>query len=216
MTAIGLLGTILGIIFGGYILFAGRKAVWATLGVVSISVAANLLAVIVANVESGRDLIIIEEWTLVGIAIVVGILGLTVGWVAPKYGVLIIGFAAGADMALWFYDISAYLTVTVARLSTQLAFIIGLIVLVIGGFLGLWLVRKARDEALILITMLIGVQLINGGLNLNPDSNWTAIFMISLGLAGVLTQYAIYLRELKEDQLEPMPDPASAAFFQDL
>jgi hypothetical protein len=216
MTGIGIIGTIVGLIFGGYILFAGRRAIWATLGVTSLVVSSRLLAVIVANVESGRDLIEFQEWTLVGIAIVIGILGLTVGWISPRLGVLLIGFLAGADLALWFYEISSYVIVTVAQLSEQLAFVIGVLVIIIGGLFGLWLVGKARDEALILITMLIGVQLIQEALSLNPNSSWTAILIITLGLAGILTQYAIYLREFQESQTAPEPHASSIAYFQDL
>lgn len=216
MFLLSLLGIILGLVLGGYILFAGRKAVWATLGVVSLVVSSRLMAVMVANVESGRDLVEIQDWTLVGIALVIAIIGVTVGWFKPDLGVLIIGFAAGADVALFFYELSSYVVVSVAQLSEQVALIIGIGLIIIGGLLGLWLVRRLRDEAMILITMLIGVQLIQDALGLNHDSNWTAILIITLGLAGILTQYAVYLRELEEGQTELKPDASSIAYFQDL
>ena len=78
------------------------------------------------------------------------------------------------------------------------------------------LIRAVRDEALILITMLVGTQLILDGLGFSPTSSWTAIIMITLALAGVLVQYAIYLREIKSNQLHPEPHPSSLAYFQDL
>ena len=170
---------IVGILFGVIILFDGRRKLWATLGIVSLTVSARSLAVFAAGLESGRELIEFQEWNLVGIAIALGILGIALGWFKPILGVLIIGFAAGADVGLWFYEISSYLVVEVAQLPDQVAQLIGLGIVIIGGLLGLWLVRRVRDEALILITMLIGVQLIQDALGLNPDSSWTAILIIS-------------------------------------
>jgi len=216
MVFLNLIGSIIGVILGGYILFAGRKAIWATLGIAGLVATANLLAVLVAGVDTGRDLIEVQEWGLLGIAAVVGGLGIVVGRIKPDLAVLFIGFIAGADVALWFYDISAYLITTVARLSEQAAIGTGLVVLFIGGLLGLWLVRKARDEALVLITMLVGVQIIQNALGLSTTSSWTAIIMITLALAGVLVQYASYLRELKDEQTEVVPHIYSAAYFQDL
>ena len=93
---------------------------------------------------------------------------------------------------------------------------VGLGMIVIGGLLGLWLVRRHRDEALILITMLIGVQLIQDAAGLNPDSSWTAILIITLALAGILAQYAVYLREQQQGQTELEPHASSIAYFQDL
>ena len=129
---------------------------------------------------------------------------------------LIIGFFAGADVARWFNEIVSYLVISVAQLSEEIALVAGLVVMIIGGLVGLWLVRRARDEALILITMLIGVNLIQEFLFLNLDSSWTAIFIISLALAGILAQYAVYLRELKEGMTEPEPHASSLAYLQDL
>ncbi len=84
---------------------------WATLGIVSLTVSARSLATFVAGLDSGRNLIEFQEWNLVAIAIGVGILGITLGWFKPDLGVLIIGFATGADVGLWFYEISSYLVV---------------------------------------------------------------------------------------------------------
>jgi uncharacterized membrane protein YuzA (DUF378 family) len=95
---------------------------------------------------------------------------------------------------------------------------VALAVIVVGGLFGLWLIRQSRDEALILITMLIGVQLVQDALGFDKSSSWTAIIMLSLGLAGILVQYAFYLRQLKaiEQQKELEPQASSLAFFQNL
>lgn len=208
--------TIIMIVLGFYILFAGRHMIWATLGIVGLSAAGNLLAVLVGGGSVGRDLITNQQWVLVGIAVLVGVTGVFLGKYKEDLAVLCIGFIAGADAALWFYDISTHFITNVARQSNRSALLVGLVLILVGGLLGLWLVRKIRDEALILITMLVGTELILDGFGFSPSSSWTAIIMIALALAGVLVQYAIYLREIKSDQEYPEPHPSSLAYFQDL
>jgi choline-glycine betaine transporter len=70
---------------------------------------------------------------------------------------------------------------------------------VLGGLLGLWFVRQYRDEALILITMVLGTQMIILGLGLSTSSNWTAIVALCLALFGIVRQYADYSGELDSD-----------------
>ena len=216
MFFINFIVTIIMIVLGFYILFAGRHMIWATLGIVGLSAAANLLAVLVGGDSAGRDLISNQQWALVGIAVSVGAIGVLLGKYKQDLAVLCLGFIAGADAALWFYDIWTHFITNVARQSDRSAYITGLILVLVGGLLGLWLIREIRDEALILITMLIGTQLILDGFGFSSTSSWTAIIMITLALAGVLVQYAIYLREIKSDELTPQPHPSSLAYFQDL
>ncbi len=216
MFFLNLIGIIIQAALGGYILFVGRRALWATLGIVALAAAGNLLAVLVAGLDSGRDLIGAQEWLLFGIAVAVGALGVFLGRTKPDLAVLCIGFIAGADAALWFYDISTYVVIRVAHESEQTAVMVGVIVLFIGGLLGLWLVRKARDEALIFITMLVGAKLIQAALGFSTTSSWTAVIMITLTLAGVLVQYAVYLREMKASELTPVRQAYGGNFYQDL
>lgn len=216
MFFLNLITTILLIVLGFYILFAGRHMIWASLGIVGLSVTANLLAVIVGNGSAGRDLITNQQWMLVGIAVLVGAIGVLLGKYKQDLAVLCIGFIAGADAALWFYNVWTHFMTNVARQSDRSATLTGLILIVVGGLLGLWLIRQIREEALILITMFIGTELILDGFGFSPTSSWTAIIMITLALAGVLVQYAIYLREIKSDELTPQPHPSSLAYFQDL
>ena len=105
-----------------------------------------------------------------------------------------------------------------AQRSESLVTWVTLVVIIVGGLAGLWLVRKSRDEALILITMLIGVQFILEVLGLDKSSSWTAIVILSLGLAGMLVQYSFYLREVKArtEELEPTAQASSMAYFQNL
>lgn len=213
-----LLLTIVWLIFGGYILFWGRRALWATLGVIGLVVAARLLAIFVAGADTGLALIELQAWGLVAIAVAVGVLGGLIGRYRPGLAVGVIGFAAGADIALWLYEIAAYLVTDVAQLPEQAVPWIALGLIVLGGLLGLWLVRSYRDEALILITMLVGIQMIQTALGLNSASSLTAIILLSLALAGVLVQYANHLRELKAKTplTEPELSAETLAFFEDL
>ena len=211
-------GTALWLVSGIYILFIGRKAVWATLGVLGLATAAILLAVFVAGVETGKELIDTQEWGLVGIAVGVGVLGIIVGRFKPDLAALVIGFAAGAYVAVWLYDIAEYFIADVANLPESMVSWVVLVAIIIGGLLGLSLVRRSRDEALIFITMLLGVMLVQSAITLTHTSSWSAIVFISLALAGVLVQYAQYLREMKalSEHTEPEMSAYSVAYFQDL
>jgi hypothetical protein len=207
---------LIGIALGGYILFVGRQAIQITLGIIALVAMADLLAVLVAGQADGWDLIAAQAWWLLGIAVVVGILGFLLGQTKPDTAVLVIGFVAGADLALWFYQISAHFLTKVVQQSEQTALFMGLIVLLIGGLLGLWLVRVSKDEALILITIIMGTKMIHIALGLGTTSSWTAIITLTFALAGVLVQYAIYLREVKGEQTTIEPHSSSVAYFQDL
>lgn len=205
-------------LLGGYILFRGRQNLWVTLGVMALVMTANFLAVMVVGGSRGLDLFTGQEWTLLGIAVLAGVLGMVLGRFAQGVAAMVIGFIAGADIILWLYDIVAYLSTSVANMPAQMTIVIGVILIVLGGLLGVWLVHKTQDEALILFTMLAGVILIQDALHLSKSSTWTAAFIVTLALAGVMVQYASYLQETKASQLqdEPMVAESSIAYFQDL
>ena len=216
MFFVNLLVTIIGLVIGGTILFVGRKAGWFTLGMMSFIVTGRLLALFFIGANTVRDLIEMQSWELIGVAVLVGILAIVIGRVNPNLAASLIGFLAGTDIALWFYAISTYAVTIMAQQSERTALWVGLIFLAIGGLAGLWLIQKERDETLILITMLVGVQFIQDSLGLSGDTSWTAIILIALGLAGVLIQYAGYLREIKANQQTIEPQFASLAYFQNL
>ena len=207
---------IVGLVIGGYILFAGRRVLPVTLAFVAFAASANLLAVFAADVNNGLELIDIEAWSMLGIAAVIGVVGFFLAKARPEIAVSVIGFVAGAELAVLFIEISDYWTISVIDQSEQMALWVALGLLVIGGLLGLWLVRVSRDEALILITMIVGVTIIQIVLGLSPTSSWTAILILSLALAGVLVQYALYIREIKGEERIIEPQASSVAYFQDL
>ena len=63
--------------------------------------------------------------------------------------------------------------------------------------MGVWLTRRYGDEILIIITVVIGVEIIYRALSLESSSSFTAVIILSLCLVGVVVQYADYLRLLR-------------------
>ena len=216
--ALNLIWAIVIVGLGFYTLLFGRKVLWATLGVMVLIATARFLAIYVAGVNFGRQLIELGAWDLVGIAFAAGALGVILGKFKQGIAVGVIGFIAGADITLWFYEISSHLIVVVAQLSEQVALGIGLLSLLIGGLFGAWLVRKYGDEIIIIVTMLVGVQLILNGFQFDSKSSLTAIIIITLALVGVLVQYADYLREMesKAPLIGSQQADSTLDFFQSL
>ena len=100
MFFVNLLVTIISLVMGCTILFMGRKTLWITLGMMSFIVTGRLLAELVNEVDTVRDLIRVQSWEMIGIAVLVGVLGIVIGRVKPELAVSLIGFLAGTDIAL--------------------------------------------------------------------------------------------------------------------
>ena len=215
---LNLMVTVVGVLLGAYILFFGRRELWLTLGIIGLATTANLLAVLVAGVDSGRELVELGAWILVGMSVAAGALGVVIGRYRTGLAVEVIGIIAGASIALWLYEITAYLVTDVANLPSQSVIWIGWSLALLGGLLGLWLVRSDRDESLILITVVVGAELIYDALGLSDTRSITAIIILGLALSGVLAQYAAHLRESKGATNFGVPEPqaSSLAFFQNL
>ncbi|NJN53744.1 MAG: hypothetical protein HC804_02670 [Anaerolineae bacterium] len=114
-----------------------------------------------------------------------------------KLAVAMIGILVGADLALWFYDISYHLVTVVASWPEETAVLVGLLIVLIGALIGFWFVRQYRDEALVLASVALGTEIVYLTLGLSENSSFTAVLVLSVALAGVVVQYADYLRELK-------------------
>ena len=211
-----LLAAIIGVALGGYILFVGRHALHVTLGIIGIVTTASLLATFQTDLDNRWQLLEAQAWIPIAISLAVGVIGFLIGRAKPDAAALIIGFVAGADIALVAYEIWAYFMTTIANQSQTLVLATGIVVLLIGGCLGYLLIRASRDEAIILITMILGTKMIQEALGLSPTSSVTAILMLTLALAGVLVQYTLYLREVKSGEETPSVHASSLAFFQDL
>lgn len=198
---------IVGLVIGGTVLLAGRRLPWVSLAIIGLAATGNLLAALVVGLDSGWDLVRQGEWLLVGVAFAVAALGWYVGQTRQKVGVALIGIVAGVDIALWLREIIQYFSTEVGATTTETAVLLNLPAMLIGGLLGWWLIRSYRDEALILVTVVLGVEIIFLSLRLNSDSSLTAVLLLSLALAGVVVQYADYLRSLKADTVLEPPAP---------
>lgn len=188
---------IVGVVIGSTVLLAGRRKPWISLAIIGLAVTGNLLAALVAGLDSGWDLARQGEWLLVGIAFAVGALGWYVGKTRPDMGVALIGVTAGADIALWLREIIDYLSVESGAASPDTAVFLNIPAILVGGLLGWLFIRHYRDEALILVTVVIGVEIIFLALRLNSSSSLTAVILLSISLVGVVVQYADYLRGIK-------------------
>jgi hypothetical protein len=188
--------SLVGVAIGGFVLLTGRRQLWATLGFVALWSTAKILSVLTIQGTAGWDLIDQNAWNLLLIAVCVGVTGILIGRFLPGPAVILIGFATGANTGLWFLELMRYLLVH-AQLTDQAARIIGWIVVIACGVGGAYLVRRYRDEALILITMLMGTEMIVISLRLDGNSQITAVISLSLAFLGVVIQYADYLREMK-------------------
>ncbi len=205
--------TVLGVILGSYILLAGKRLLWVTLGIIGLTATADLLAVVVASLESWLDLPMGRFWWLSLVAVGVGALGIYIGRTNLNLAALLVGFAAGADLALWFYDIASYAWTAVAQMSAQTAVWVGLPILIIGGLCGLWLIHVAKDEALIIITVVMGAKIIYLALGMNDSSSFTAVIMLSLALIGLVVQYANHQRQIKATTPLRTAEPALPELF---
>jgi hypothetical protein len=199
--------TLVGIGIGGYILLAGRRYLWITLGIIGLSATANLLAVLATPYDTGWDLAENGEWLLVLISLGMALVGIYIGRNLKHIAVPVIGFAAGADIALWLFDIIHYTTSQIEQLPENTAIWLGILVIIIGGLVGLLLTRRSPDVAIILISMVIGTEIFIQALRLNRSTNFTAVISLSLALIGVVVQYASYLREERSETLPPGLDP---------
>ena len=202
---------ITGLVIGGTVLLAGRRMPWISLAIIGLVAAGNLLAVLVAGLDSGWDLARQGEWLLLGAAVAVAALGWFLGRARPDTSAALIGIVAGVDMALWLREIVQFLSAEAGAATAETAVLFNLPTMLVGGLLGWWFIRRYRDEALIIITVIIGVEIIFLALRLSSSSGLTAVFLLSLALVGVVVQYADHLRGVKANTaLEP---PASEAPF---
>lgn len=188
---------IIGIALGFYLLLYGRKGLVVTTAIICLAATGGLLALIFLGESSGWALTEGPDWRLLGITIAAGIVGGILGSRAEHIAASVIGFAAGAYIGLWFYDIAFHIVVDIGHWSEQVAFWVGVAILIISGLVGLYLTRRSEDVAVIMISVFVGADLIIRALGLSSSSSWTAVFTISIALLGLVVQYAQYLREVK-------------------
>lgn len=191
---------------GGLLLLAGRKYMWILLGAGGMIIAATIAAE-VQGYPNAWSLIEEGSWLSLLIAVGVGVLAVYIGQNYEHLSADIIGFAVGVFIATWFDEV---LLVLNGEESTEFTWWVALM-FVAAGIAGVWATRQDPDQALILISVLIGANTISNGLDMDPESNWTAVVLLSLTLTGVVVQYASLLRERPRmgQRLPPVPHAVS-------
>lgn len=197
-TLLNIVITILALILGFYILTSGRRFLWATSGVIMTAASANLLSILIAGGERGWDLVERGQWQLSLIALGIGLVGVLLGRFAPVVAIASVGFLAGADIAHWFTEMLVYLFNQIATLPGNVALWIGIGLLFVGGLPGLYWTQRYPHRAVIIISVLVGLEMINMALGLSPTSNFSAVILLALALLGVVVQYAEYARETQK------------------
>ena len=189
---------------GGVLLLAGRHYLWVLLGAGGLIIAATLAAEI-QGYENAWSLIEEGAWIALLIALLIGVLGAYIGKNYERLSVGLIGFATGVYIATWFDEI---LLVTNGQDASEFTWWVALI-FIGAGILGVWITRHDPDQAVILISVIIGANTISDGLNLDETRSITAVLTLGLALTGVVVQYASYLRERPRigQQLPPVPHP---------
>ncbi len=206
---LGTLNFLLTVIFlgiGGILLLAGRKYLWVLLGGGSLLILATVLAEVQGYPDAWS---LVEErlWISLLLSLGAGAVGVYISQRFEKLAVDIIGFAVGVFVATWFDEI---LLVLNGQTEGEFTWWVGLI-FIGAGILGVWITRQDPDQALILISVIIGARTIESGLKLDGTKSITAVIILGLGLTGVVVQYATLLRERPRlgQQLPPVPHPVS-------
>jgi hypothetical protein len=141
------------------------------------------------------------------IALAIGLAGVLLGRSNKDLALILIGFGAGAYIATFLDRILLYMSgETAITLTWWLVLLFAL-----AGILGVYLMRRSPDEALIFISVILGTSVITTALNLSGESSFTAVITLSLALIGILFQYAAYMKETVTSRrtLGPVPAPAS-------
>jgi hypothetical protein len=163
-----------GALIGIVILFFGRKLFWLCVAAVGF----------LAGIELAPHLVNEPSPLLqLAVAIVLGLLGALLAFLLQKIAIAVVGFLAGGKLA---GAIAAAFFVHHAQYST--------IVFVVGGILGAILLLVVFDGALIVVSSLIGANLIalQGAIEL-PPTGLTIVFW-GLAIAGILFQAAALRR----------------------
>jgi hypothetical protein len=206
LTILNFVLTVTFLVLGGMLLLAGRKYTWILLGAGGFLVSATIAAEI-QGLTNGWALLQEGKWLSLLIAFGIGALGILVSQNYKSLAIDLIGFAVGLYIASWFDEI---LLVISGENSSDFTWWVAMIFLAV-GLAGIWATRRDPDQALILISVLIGASSIANGLNLDSASSFTAVITLGLALTGVVVQYATLLRERPRlgQQLPPVPHPIS-------
>lgn len=146
-------------------------------------------------------------WLFVGAAgFLAGVNLVTIGWNGPDSVAIIVGILAGlvfAALAIFFKSITIGLTGFLGggALLIMVAGWLGIndalpsfIIYIVGGILGIFLVSKMFDWAIIIISSIIGASAIIRSVELSGPVGWLGTFAL------IVVGIAIQMRALSEDK----------------
>ena len=169
MTISALLTLVLGIV----LLLFGRRAFW-----IFVAVAGFIAGLTLATQYlSGQS-----ELVILLIAIVAGVIGAVLAIMLEWLAILIAGFLAGGFLA-------TTLAVSLGMATTSGNWV----VYIIGGIIGLILVAALFDWAIIILSVLLGADLIMSGLKI-PSSTYYWVIFVVLIIVGIVVQAGFWHR----------------------
>lgn len=162
------------IIFGGILLLAGRRLYW-----LLAAGAGFVLGFLLAQ----RILQEQPQTTILIVALAVAVIFAVLAVVGQKFVIGLVGFVAGGIGLLRLLEL---LNVGSVEANT----VLGIVVFIAGGILGAILLVKLFDLGLIILSSLVGAQIVLGGLGqlVEISSGLATVALVVLIAMGVLVQ----------------------------
>lgn len=206
---LGIAGAAVGM---GLLLF-GRRYYWVLFGIIVALLVSYFLAPVL-GLESEVQLLLSGNWQAVLVILGAGLLSAALSRQRRDLTIIAIGFVAGVFIATLFDQILLYVS---GRTDFALTWWL-LLIFVLAGILAAYLTKRSPDNALILISVILGVAIVNRALNLSNESSLTAVLSLTLALVGIVYQFATYLREQPRVRrvLPPVPAAGSSDLPYDL
>ena len=158
------------IIFGAVLLTLGRKLFWLFVAGVGFAVGMFITPLVAPDAPRGVSLVV---------AVALAVLGAVLAITMQKIAIGLVGFIAGGLIALW--------------LLTALALDLGAVqwlIFIVGGIAGALLLATLFEWGLILLSSLVGANLLLSGVSALlgvPTSLFPVVFLLVFGL-GVIIQ----------------------------
>ena len=161
-------------LLGIVLLVLGRKLFWLFVGIVGF----------LYGILLGEHIVAVQsETTLLVIALLTGIIGAVAAIVLQKFFVAVAGFFAGGYLSIGIFN-----TLT----SSQPGYV-AWIPFLIGGIIGAVLVLLLFDWALIILSSLIGAQLLTSAFVVGISTESLLFFLFAIG--GIIIQAGIMAHE---------------------
>jgi hypothetical protein len=166
------ISAILTLVLGIVLLLFGRRAFWLFVAVVGFIAGLTFAT----QFMSGQP-----ELIILLIGIVAGVIGAFLGIILEWLAVLIAGFLAGGYLAITLVT-TLSLTLSIGHIA----------IYIIGGIVGLILVAALFDWAIILLSVLLGAEIIMPFLGTPASAYW--LVFLGLLIVGILVQVGIWHR----------------------